>query len=112
MYPEVAAPVVFDVYPATVLSPDGAVVDSTKCRAIGTPSWLVVYGERRLPETARPVARTVAKIPLVASRPHPRSAGAWIITDDQGQEWTVTRGSGCGCNSPLRHLLSPVPLDL
>lgn len=35
-------------------------------------------------------------------RPLRPAAPSWTVTDTDGQVWTITRGAGCGCSSPLK----------
>lgn len=106
--PLLAAPVAASIYPAIVRQPGGAIAFQ-KVRVVITPEWLVVYGERN--DGGKRSVKTVAKVAHTGMRPDPKRSGAWVVDGTDG-EWVVDRGSGCGCNSPLRHMPSPSPLDL
>lgn len=107
---ELVGPLAFNVFPATVISPDGALAHA-KVRAVASKEWFVVYGDQLLPGGGR-LAVTVRKARVASVRPHETASGAWVVIDYDGVLWTVARGQGCGCASALQHMPSPLPVDL
>lgn len=83
------------VFPAQVRGPIGA-VDGVAVVIVG--DRLRVFGRG---PNGRP--RQVAAAVLDSPEPNPHlGRGRFTVIDEDGAEWTVTAGGGCGCGNPLK----------
>lgn len=91
--------VVADRHPATVVRPDGTVVEGA--RVVLTREELFVFevAGGRVVEAAR-LAWTPGESQL--------GRGPWSVATGGGA-WSVERGSGCGCSSPLKRFVPWTP---
>lgn len=93
------ADVRLNLFPATVLGPLTN-ERSVKVYATDTHLWIVGWDAHQQPYVVNHF--NVASIDRSNRR-----ANAYLVIDDQGQEWLIARGGGCGCGHPGKRLDVP-----
>lgn len=99
-------------FPARVWHPDTQPPTQADLSGGDPPTWAMARLHVWTPTRLRVVAMrsgnpaVVETIEVVAvEAPGPRRAGQprlWRVRDDQGREWTIAKGPGCGCGHPLK----------
>lgn len=91
--------VVADRHPATVLGPDGTTYDGA--RVVLTRESMFVFVVHAGVVEMLVVQDYDAEQSVLGRR-------GWTVAADDGA-WTVERGSGCGCSSPLKRFVPWTP---
>lgn len=91
--------VVADRHPATVVDPEGTVIDGARVVLTRDEVFVFVVRESGVVELARePWSATDSVL----------GRSAWRVAGRSGV-WAVERGSGCGCGSPLKRFVPWTP---
>lgn len=98
MHPVIGFDRRLDVVPARVTTPQG-VLDGVRVYASGgiVAVWKALNGQAVL-DRAHGLTAAASVVEGRGSR------GPWTLTLADGTEWTVERGAGCGCGSPVKKM--------
>lgn len=90
-------------FPANVQPPDGAPIALARIAVHrdGDVLTMRVFTEGPGRQVVLARSAVIADYEQMV-RPLRPAAPSWQVTDDQGLVWTITRGAGCGCSSPLK----------
>lgn len=93
-------------FPARVATPDGSFDKAKVFVYDGTATvWQVV--DRRVVEVTR-----LEGVESYREQPGEGMRKATVLVAQDGTEWTVTKGAGCGCSSPLKKMQPPAARPL